>query len=195
MIWWGLLALSCSSGHLTCWAPMGMEKASLGFSSPWQPVHTDLCLSVSRLVTLQSHLCHSNRRKLQLTLAFQMLWIQHFNPRSQLLTLCSFLVRNCLTPGLGGLRTTGWEGGFWDVSDIGCWCGAVRIGQLSNWSCQLNQQEIKSMNFRGREGITYITTACNFGQEVNYKFFTPCKISRHKENQSSLPLSVCGGLQ
>ena len=49
------------------------------------------------------------------------------------------------------------------------------------------------MNYRGREGITYITTACNLGQEVNYKLFTLCKISRQRENQSSLPLSVWGG--
>lgn len=51
----------------------------------------------------------------------------------------------------------------------------------TNWSCQLNQKEIKSMTSGGREGTTFIKTACSLGQEVNYKFFTLCKISGHKE--------------
>ena len=37
------------------------------------------------------------------------------------------------------------------------------------------------MTSGGREGTTVIKTACNLGQEVNYKFFTLCEISRHKE--------------
>lgn len=36
----------------------------------------------------------------------------------------------------------------------------------------------------GRE-TTVIKTACNLGQEVNYKFFTLCEISRHKEKLQS----------
>ena len=128
-IWWGLSALSCSSGLLTCQVPMGVEKACLGSSSPWQPVHADLRLSVSRLAPLQGHLCHSNKRKLRLTLTFQVLWKQGFNPRPHLILLCSFLVRNYLTPEVGGLRTTGCKGGFWDVRDIDCWRG--QIGAIS----------------------------------------------------------------
>ncbi|XP_061020001.1 uncharacterized protein LOC133071433 [Dama dama] len=112
---------------LQLWAPdmpgtngYGESMLLQDSSSPWQPVQADLCLSVSRLATLQGHLCHSNKRKLRLTSTFQVLWKQGFNPRPHLILLCSFLVRNYLTPEVGGLRTTGCKGGFWDVRDIDC---------------------------------------------------------------------------
>lgn len=98
---------------LTCQVPMGMEKACLASSSPWQPVHADLCLSVSRLATLQSHPAIATRETavdFDISSALE----RGKHPRPHLLPLCSFLVRNYLTPEVGGLRATGWEGvKFW----------------------------------------------------------------------------------
>ena len=47
------------------------------------------------------------------------------------------------------------------------------------------------MTYGGREGTTFIKTACSLGQEVNYKFFTLCKISGHKEKSIILAFKFC----
>lgn len=63
-----------------------------------------------------------------------------------------------------------------------------------NWSCLLDQQEIRSMSLKGREWITFIKPAWNLGQEGNYKFFPLYEIFRRKENRSSFAFECLWGV-
>lgn len=103
-------------------------------------------LSVSRRTTLQGHLNHSSRRKLQLALVVQMSWKQGFQSQAPTSSL-QFLGKK-----LFGL----WELGAWENEGQRGILGHERNWwQICvNWSCQLDQQEIRSMNLRGREWIT-----------------------------------------
>lgn len=137
-----LLAPSRSSGFLTCQVPMGMESMWL------LPHHGNQCMLICvcqfpgwRLYRVTCAIATRENRS----------WLWHFkcsgkegsNPRPIFFLSCSFLVRNYLTPEVGGLRATGWEGGFWG-------CERHWLLMWTNWSCQLNQKEIKSMTSGGR---------------------------------------------
>lgn len=153
-IWWGLLA-PLAALFLTCQVPMGMESMLSFF-----PHHaTSACWSVSVVFQAgdsQSHLCHSNKRKPQLTLTFQVLWKESPNLRPHLLP-CSFLweIIWLWCWGLRAGRQGGREGsGMWETL----------IADVDKLSCQLNQKEIKRALW-GREETNVIKTACNLGQK------------------------------